>query len=191
MLEAAIITPLLLLLTFSIVDFGALFYVYLALENGVSQATRYGVTGNVMDDPPTRQRRCRASDSIKLAMRQATPTLTINDGAFTFAHRSIGGGAWLGGVGGPNEIEKVTVNYTWNAVLPDAVAVLPERRDQSHGRFGDEERRSMAMTLNPCAGRSDARAASRCSSSRSWCRLVLAARARRRSNSATRCSIST
>ena len=45
MLEAAIITPLLLLLTFSIVDFGALFYVYLALENGVSQATRYGVTG--------------------------------------------------------------------------------------------------------------------------------------------------
>ena len=36
MLEAAIITPLLLLLTFSIVDFGALFYVYLALENGVS-----------------------------------------------------------------------------------------------------------------------------------------------------------
>ena len=30
MLEAAIITPLLLMLTFSIVDFGAIFYVYLA-----------------------------------------------------------------------------------------------------------------------------------------------------------------
>ena len=40
LLEAAIITPLLLLLTFSIADFGGLFYVYLALENGVSQATR-------------------------------------------------------------------------------------------------------------------------------------------------------
>ena len=51
LLEAAIMTPLLVMLTFSIVDFGALFYVYLALENGVSQATRYGVTGNVMPDP--------------------------------------------------------------------------------------------------------------------------------------------
>ena len=49
--EAAIITPLLLLLTLSIVDFGALFYCYLALENGVSQATRFAVTGNVMADP--------------------------------------------------------------------------------------------------------------------------------------------
>ena len=51
MLEAAIITPLLLLLTLAVVDFASLFYVYLALENGVSQATRYAVTGNLMDDP--------------------------------------------------------------------------------------------------------------------------------------------
>ena len=43
MIEAAISTPLLLLLTFSIVDFGALFFVYLSLENGVSQATPYSI----------------------------------------------------------------------------------------------------------------------------------------------------
>ena len=46
LIEAAIITPLFLLLTFSIVEFGAVFYAYLALENGVSLATRYAVTGN-------------------------------------------------------------------------------------------------------------------------------------------------
>jgi Flp pilus assembly protein TadG len=42
MIEAAIMTPLLLLLTFSIVDFACLFYVYLALENGAvrPRATR-------------------------------------------------------------------------------------------------------------------------------------------------------
>src|ERR1700730_6314820 len=51
LVEAALITPLLLLLTFGICDFGAMFYVYLALENGVSQATRYGVTGNLMNNP--------------------------------------------------------------------------------------------------------------------------------------------
>ena len=39
MIEAAIITPLLLLLTFGIMEFAAMFYVYLALENGVAQAT--------------------------------------------------------------------------------------------------------------------------------------------------------
>ena len=46
LVEAALITPLLLLLTFSIVDFGALLYIYLSLESGVSQATRFAVTGS-------------------------------------------------------------------------------------------------------------------------------------------------
>ena len=48
LVEAAIITPLLLLLTLAIVDFSAMFYCYLALEHGVSQATRYAVTGQQM-----------------------------------------------------------------------------------------------------------------------------------------------
>ena len=37
MIEAAFITPLLLLLTFAIVDFAALLYVHLALQNGVAR----------------------------------------------------------------------------------------------------------------------------------------------------------
>jgi Flp pilus assembly protein TadG len=119
MLEAAFITPLLLLLTFSIVDFGVLFYVYLALENGVSQATRYGITGAVMDDPLNPGTPLSRTASIQLAMRQATPGLTIPDSAFTFQSRpSTPGGAWGGGVGGPNDIGKVTVNYNWNLFCP-------------------------------------------------------------------------
>ena len=49
LVEAAIVTPLLLLLTLGIVDFAAMFYCYLALEHGVSQATRYAVTGQADD----------------------------------------------------------------------------------------------------------------------------------------------
>jgi hypothetical protein len=116
--EAAIITPLLLLLTFSIVDFGALFYVYLALENGVSQAARYGITGQLMDDPGNPGTALSREDSIKLAMRQATPTLTLNDSAFTFSHMSPGGSAWAGGSGGPGELTKVTVDYAWAILTP-------------------------------------------------------------------------
>jgi uncharacterized membrane protein (UPF0127 family) len=117
-LEAAIITPLLLLLTLSIVDFGVLFYAYLALENGVSQATRFGVTGNAMDDPLHPGNPLSHDESIKLAMRQATPTLTIPDGAFAFSNMPAGGGVWAPGSGGPNALAKVTVSYTWRFINP-------------------------------------------------------------------------
>jgi hypothetical protein len=111
LLETALVLPLLLLLTLSIIEFGAMFYAYLALENGVSQATRYGVTGAV-NGALSRQ------DSIKAAMRDATPTLTIDDAMFTFSYLPQGGAVWLSGPGGPGDIEKVTVNYPWNFMTP-------------------------------------------------------------------------
>jgi hypothetical protein len=118
LIEAAIITPLLLLLTFSIADFGSLFYVYLALENGVAQASRYGITGQLMDDPAKPGTPLSRVNSIKLAMRRATPTLTIDDTAFAFSHMPPGGAGWAGGDGGPNELEKVSVSYTWTFFNP-------------------------------------------------------------------------
>ena len=124
-MEAAIITPLLLLLTLSVVDCGALFYVYLALENGVSQATRFAVTGSLMDDPLHPGTNLSRDNSIKLAMRQATPTLTIPDDAFTFSHMAPGGAAWAGGSGGPNELAKVSVGYTWTFINPLLWAFFP------------------------------------------------------------------
>lgn len=119
MIEAALITPLLLLLTFAIVDFGAVFYAYLALENGVSQATRFAVTGRVMDDPANPGTPLNRRASIMAAMRDATPTLTIPDSAFTFASRAPSGGAWVTGApGGPGDLEKVSVSYTWTFMTP-------------------------------------------------------------------------
>lgn len=126
MLEAAVITPLLLLLTFSIADFGGLFYVYLALENGVSQATRFAVTGNEMDDPSAPGTPLSRPDAIKAAMRNATPSLTIPDGAFTFQHMAVGGSTWTGGPGGPGEIEKVTITYSWPLMTPLLSPFFPD-----------------------------------------------------------------
>ena len=118
LIEAALVTPLLMLLTFSIVDFGTVFYVNLALENGVSQATRYGVTGNQMEDPDNEGELLSREESIKTAMRNATPSLTIEDDAFTFSHLPVGGSTWQAGAGGPGDITKVTVNYTWAIMTP-------------------------------------------------------------------------
>jgi hypothetical protein len=117
-LEAAMITPLLLILTFGLVDVASMFYVYLSLENGVSLATRYAVTGNQMDDPANVGQKLSYVDSIKAAMRQATPSLSISDASFTFSHMSPGGTTWLGGAGGPGDVGKVTINYTWAPLTP-------------------------------------------------------------------------
>jgi Flp pilus assembly protein TadG len=112
MLEAAIITPLLVLLTFGIIDFGALIYVDVTLQNGISQATRYAVTGRAAPGM-TRE------DSVRAAMKRATPTLTIDDASIEFQHMAMpGNGAWVNGAGGPNDIQKVTVNYSWDILTP-------------------------------------------------------------------------
>lgn len=111
LLEAAIITPLLLLMTFAIVDFSAMLYVHLALQNGVAQASRYAVTGNARAGM-TRE------ESIKAVMREATPTLTLDDGAFTFTNLPPGSNNWAGGLGGPNCIDKVRINYNWQIMTP-------------------------------------------------------------------------
>jgi len=118
LVEAALMTPLLLLLTLSIVDFSVLFYTYLALENGVSQATRFAVTGNVLNDPNNPNNQLSRVDSIKLAMRNATPSLTIADAAFTFDHMAPGGNAWAGGTGAPGDLEKLSITYPWTFYNP-------------------------------------------------------------------------
>jgi TadE-like protein len=143
LVEAAVITPLLLLLTFSIVDFASFFYAYLSLENGVSQATRYGVTGQKMDDPDNPGNQLSRESSIKTAMRQATPTLTIADNAFGFKHMAPNGSSWIGGTGGPDDIEKVTVDYVWTFSTPlirafftnGKVALKVESTMKNEGKF--------------------------------------------------------
>ena len=115
LVEAAIITPLLLLLTLGIVDFSAMFYSYLALEHGVSQATRYADTGQQMSTGGTPIGR---EASIKAAMRDSTPTLTIPDAAFSFSFMPLNGTSWSSGLGGPNDVGRVTVTYTWNFMTP-------------------------------------------------------------------------
>jgi TadE-like protein len=110
MIEAALLTPILVVVTFAIVDFSVILYTWLALESGVSQATRYAVTGNARGGMDRQS-------SIKAAMRDATPTLTITDGMFSFSHMGPGGGAWAGGIGGPNDVERVTVTYPHDVLV--------------------------------------------------------------------------
>jgi hypothetical protein len=141
--EAALITPLLLLLTFSIVDFACISYVYLALESGVSQATRYAVTGNQLEDPENPGTELPREESVKRIMRSATPTLTLDDDAFSFSHMSEDDDVWSAGIGGPDDIARVTVRYTWPILTPvmkpffedGQIALSVESAMKNEGRF--------------------------------------------------------
>jgi len=115
LVEAALIVPIFLLLTFGLIDFGTIFYIYLALENGVSQATRYAVTGQQMDDPANPSGPKLPRDvSIKMAMRQATPTISIPDSAFSFYNVTKS----TAGSGGAGDVIRVRVDYTVNLFTP-------------------------------------------------------------------------
>ena len=128
-LEVAFVLPLLLVLTFSIIDFACLFYVHLALENGISQATRYAITGNLLEDPDNPGEDLSREESIKTAMRHATPTLTIPDDAFSFEYLPDGEDTWVDGTGEPGDILKARVDYQWDILTPLMTAVLRQRPD--------------------------------------------------------------
>ena len=110
--ETGIIITLLIPITFAVLDFAGILYAFQAMQNGVSQATRYAVTGNHgTDGSGTALTR---DQSIRQAMRAATPGFQIADNAFTFYNLSQG----TPDSGGPNDIIRVTVVYDWQLLTP-------------------------------------------------------------------------
>src|SRR5436309_4581195 len=111
LVETAIGIVLLMLLTFSVVDAAMLFFAYLTLQNGVTAATRYAVTGQNPndDDHPTRH-----EDSIRRVMRDATPGLNLLDDEFSFYDITT----QSPGTGIPNEVIEVTITHPQQLISP-------------------------------------------------------------------------
>ena len=108
LVETAIGIVLLMLLSLSVVEAAMLFFAYLTLQNGVTAATRFGVTVPNDDDHPTRH-----ADSIMRVMRDATG-LTLEDGEFTFYDITT----QSSGTGGPDDIIQVTVKHPLQLISP-------------------------------------------------------------------------
>ena len=118
LLEGALVTPLLLILTFGIMDFAWMLHVYLSLENGVSQATRFAITGNEMDDPDNPGTPLSREAAILAKMKGQMPSLNLDSATITFSHMSPGSSSWASGAGGPDDIGRVSVDYTWTPLTP-------------------------------------------------------------------------
>jgi len=105
-----------MLLTFSVIDGAMLFFAYLTLQNGVTAATRFGVTGQDPDDAdhPTRH-----EDAIMRVVRNATPGLTLTDDEFRFCFfKPEDVTMRCPGTGGPDDIIRVTVTHPWQLISP-------------------------------------------------------------------------
>ena len=112
--ETAIGILVLVLLTFSVIDAGLLFFAYLTLQNGVTEATRFSVTGQQETDPGDPANKLSREDTLKRVMRASTPGLVIADGDFSFydvTTRSPG-------MGGPSDVIQVTVTHPWQLLSP-------------------------------------------------------------------------
>jgi hypothetical protein len=107
MAETALVLPLMVVLVFSIIDLASITSAYVALQNGVTQATRYGVTGRVMAGHSREQ-------SILAILRRSTPSFTINDEDVSFYNVS----QRSGGTGGPSDIIRVSVTHDWRLMSP-------------------------------------------------------------------------
>src|SRR5437773_2301235 len=86
--EVGIIILPLVTISFAALDFAGILYTFLAVQNGVSQATRFAVTGNTVDDPSGAA--LARDQAIRQAMRGETLGFQIPDGAFTFTNVSKG-----------------------------------------------------------------------------------------------------
>jgi Flp pilus assembly protein TadG len=116
--ETAIGIVLLLLLTFSVVDAGLLFFAYLTLQNGVTEATRFGVTGQQMQDPNDPSNTLTRQATVKQRVRASTPGLAVTEGEITFYDVTSGTPILISDMGSPNSVIQVRVTHRWQLLSP-------------------------------------------------------------------------
>ena len=88
-------------------------YVHLALQNGVAQASRYGVTGKRRGPVLSREDSIKAVDAERDADADAHRRARSRS---AICRRAASRGS--AARGGANDIDKVTVNYTWTMLTP-------------------------------------------------------------------------
>jgi len=107
LVETAISVLLLVMCTATIIDFGRFFWSLLTVQNGVTQGTRFAVTNQLLDG-------LGRDDSIRKAIREATPGFALGDDDIVFYNVSKGGP----GSGGPRDTIRVTVEQEFQFLTP-------------------------------------------------------------------------
>lgn len=116
LIEMALVLPMLLVILSGIFEFGRMFHVRLTARHAVIEATRYAVTGNVLTDPETGEPIDRAA-SIRKILAERAYTLPIRPEAIIIDPADGGG---------PEDVVRVTLQYTYEYTMPGFMDVLPD-----------------------------------------------------------------
>ena len=116
--EMAIVTPMLLMLFASVFEFGRMFHTRLTARHAVIEATRYAVTGNQLTDTESGDPIDRAS-SIRRIVAERAYTLPVTPESIVIDPADGGG---------PEDVVRITLTYTYDYSLPGFMDVLPQMR---------------------------------------------------------------
>jgi hypothetical protein len=108
LVETAVSVLLLIILTFTIFDFGRFFWALLTVQNGVTQGTRFAVTNRQFDG-------LSRDDSIRQAIRDATSGINLADDDIVFFNVTTG---TEDSTGGPTDTIRVTVEHDFRFITP-------------------------------------------------------------------------
>jgi len=115
LVEMALVMPMLLVLFGSVFEFGRVFHTRLTARHAVIEATRFAVTGNMLTDKTTGLPIDRAA-SIRRIVAERAYTLPIVPEAIVIDPADGGG---------PEEVVRVTLTYSYEYSLPGFMDVLP------------------------------------------------------------------
>lgn len=118
LIEMAVVTPMLLMLFASVFEFGRLFHTRLTARHAVIEATRYAVTGNQLTDAESGDLMDRAS-SIRRIVAERAYTLPVTPESIVIDPADGGG---------PEDVVRITLTYTYDYSLPGFMDVLPPMR---------------------------------------------------------------
>jgi len=105
--ETAVTIVIMVVLMFTIFDFGFFFWQLLTVQNGVTQGTRFAITNRNLTG-------LNRDQSIRKAIKAATPGIVINDADITFFNVTDN----VNGSGSFNDTIRVTVQHEFNFLTP-------------------------------------------------------------------------
>lgn len=109
LVEAAIVTPLLMLLVIGILEMGMVFFTKITLESAVRQATRFAVTGNTREDADNPGSDLPRPDGIKQYLVEHATGIQVDKSKITITPADGGG---------PGQVVKVTAEHTYRFATP-------------------------------------------------------------------------
>ena len=118
LIEMALVTPMLLVLLASIFEFGRVFHTRLTARHAVIEATRFAVTGNQLTDSESGDVMDRAS-SIRRIVAERAYTLPVTPESIVIDPADGGG---------PEDVVRITLTYSYDYSFPGFMDVLPELR---------------------------------------------------------------